>query len=308
MAKVSVIIPVHNMYDYMDKCLDSVRRQTLEDIEIILVENASTDRSFEKCQEYARIDPRIKSIHLDVGDLSHARNQGLLHATAEYVAFLDSDDYVSREMYEDHYEFAKEHDLDIVYSNHVKVYDDKDPVYSYKETGKRKVMTPKEMLKLNFTHRIPVNSCTMILKRKFFHTMHFPEFSYYEDRRLTYKLINESRKVGYIDKAYYHYYQRAGSIVHTSSWKNYYDFAFAEKRRLEFINSSPHFSEDEKKHLSKIVAENFLSKLRRANREAKTHEQKVKSRKLVSAMSLIPKGCKLKFKSSVYRKLIKVLY
>ena len=308
MPKVSVIIPVHDMYDYMDKCVESVRQQTLEDIEIILVENASKDRSLEKCQEYAQKDPRIKYIHLDVGDLSHARNQGLKHATAEYVAFLDSDDYVAHEMYEDHYTFAKEHDLDIVYSNHVKVYDDKEPLYSYKESGEKKVMTPKEMLMLNFTHRIPVHSCTMILKRKFFDIHNFPEFSYYEDRRLTYKLINESKKVGYIDKAYYHYYQRSGSIVHTPSWKNYYDFAFAEKRRLEFINSSPLFTEEEKRHLSKIVAETFLSKLRRANKKAKTHEQKVKSRKLINAMSLIPKGCKLKFKSRVYRKLIKVLY
>ena len=308
MPKVSVIIPVHDMYDYMDKCVESVRQQTLEDIEIILVENASKDRSLEKCQEYAQKDSRIKYIHLDVGDLSHARNQGLKHATAEYVAFLDSDDYVAHEMYEDHYTFAKEHDLDIVYSNHVKVYDDRAPLYSYKETGEKKVMTPKEMLMLNFTHRIPVHSCTMILKRKFFETHNFPEFSYYEDRRLTYKLINESKKVGYIDKAYYYYYQRSGSIVHTPSWKNYYDFAFAEKRRLEFINSSPLFTEEEKRHLSKVVAETFLSKLRRANSKAKTHEQKVKSRKLISAMSLIPEGCKLKFKSKVYRKLIKVLY
>ena len=308
MPKVSVIIPVHNMYDYMDKCLDSVRQQTLEDIEIILVENASTDRSQEKCQEYAQKDPRIKFIHLDVGDLAHARNQGLMLATAEYVAFLDSDDYVAQEMYEEHYTFAKEHNLDIVYSNHVKVYDDKPSRYSYKETGERKVMTPKEMLMLNLTHRIPVNSCTMIIRRKFFDTMHFPEFSYYEDRRLTYKLINESKKVGYIDKAYYHYYQRSGSIVHTPSWKNYYDFAFAEKRRLEFIDSSLLFTAEEKIHLSKIVAETFLSKLCRANQKARTHEQKVKSRKLISAMSLIPKGCNLKLKSRIYRKLIKVMY
>jgi glycosyltransferase involved in cell wall biosynthesis len=308
MPKVSVIIPVHNMYDYMDKCLDSVRQQTLEDIEIILVENASTDRSQEKCLEYARKDSRIKFIHLDVGDLAHARNQGLMLATAEYVAFLDSDDYVSHKMYEDHYTFAKEYDLDIVYSNHVKVYDDKPSKYSYNETGEKKVMTPKEMLMLNFTHRIPVNSCTMIIRRKFFDTMHFPEFSYYEDRRLTYKLINESKKVGYIDKAYYHYYQRSGSIVHSPSWKNHYDFAFAEKRRLEFINASPLFTEEERMRLSKIVAETFLSKLCRANKKAKTNEQKVKSRKLISAMSLIPKGCNLKLKSRFYRKLIKLMY
>ena len=308
MPKVSVIIPVHNTYDYMDKCLESVLQQTLSDIEIILVENASTDKSLEKCQEYAAKDPRVKVIHLDVGDLALARNTGLKDATAYYVAFLDSDDYVSHNMYEDHYNYAVEHGLDIVYSNHVKIFDDKDPVYSYRETGERRIMTPKEMLILNFAHKIPVSSCTMIIKRKFFETMHFPEFSYYEDRRLTYKLINESKKVGYIDKAYYHYYQRSGSIVHTPSWKNYYDFAFAEKRRLEFINASPLFTEEEKKRLSKIVAETFLSKLCRANQKAKTNEQKVKSRKLISAMSLIPKGCNLKLKSRIYRKLIKVMY
>ncbi len=308
MPKVSVIIPVHNMYDYMDKCLESAMKQTLSDIEIILVENASTDKSLEKCHEYAAKDSRIKVIHLEVGDLAHARNNGLKLATAEYVAFLDSDDYVALNMYEEHYNFAVEHDLDIVYSNHVKVYDDREPLYTYNETGERKVMTPKEMLIMNFTHKLPVNSCTMILKRKFFDTMQFPEFAYYEDRRLTYKLINASKKVGYIDKAYYHYYQRSESIVHTPSWKNYYDFAFAEKRRLEFISSSPLFTTEEKRIVSKIVAETFLSKVRRANRKAKTPEQRTKSRELIKSMSLIPKGCKLQFKSRFYRQMLKRFY
>jgi glycosyltransferase involved in cell wall biosynthesis len=76
----------------MDKCLESVMKQTLSDIEIILVENASTDKSLEKCHEYAAKDSRIKVIHLDVGDLALARNTGLKDATADYVAFLDSDD------------------------------------------------------------------------------------------------------------------------------------------------------------------------------------------------------------------------
>lgn len=308
MPKVSVIIPVHNMYDYMDKCLESVMNQTLSDIEIILVENASTDKSLEKCQEYAAKDPRVKVLHLDVGDLSHARNNGLKIATAEYVAFLDSDDHVDLNMYEDHYTFAKEHDLDIVYSNHVKIFEDKDPVYAYHETGEHKVMTPKEMLMLNFKHKIPVSSCTMILKRKFFDNMQFPEFSYYEDRRLTYKLINESKKVGYIDKAYYRYFTRLGSIVHTPKWKNYYDFAFAEKRRLEFINETPIFTEEERADLSKIVAETFLSKARRANKKARTREEKYLSRELLKVIPKIPKECKLKFKSRFYKKLLKVLY
>ena len=92
MTKVSVIIPVHNTSKYIDKCLKTVLNQTLSDIEIILVENASTDNSLAICQEYAKQDSRIKIMHLDVGDLSYARNKGVAIATGEYVAFLDSDD------------------------------------------------------------------------------------------------------------------------------------------------------------------------------------------------------------------------
>ena len=176
MTKVSVIIPVHNTSKYIDKCLKTVLNQTLSDIEIILVENASTDNSLAICQEYSKQDSRIKIMHLDVGDLSYARNKGVAIATGEYVAFLDSDDYVSLEMYEDHYKFAIENDLDLVYSNHKRVYDDKEPRYAYPETGEYKVMTPKEMLILNFSDNIPVNACTVIFKRTFFDTMKFPEF------------------------------------------------------------------------------------------------------------------------------------
>lgn len=308
MAKVSVIVPVHNMQDYLAKCVESIRNQTLSDIEIILVENASTDDSLKKCQEYAAVDPRIKVMHFDIGDLSTARNQGVKVATSDYVAFLDSDDSVSLDMYETLYTFAVVNELDLVCANHVLVYDNKPPRYNYKETGEAIVLTPKELLMMNFGHKVPLHSGTMIVKRKFFDTMQFPEFKFFEDRAFTYLLIAASERVGYVDKAFYYYYQREGSIVHSMNWKKYYDFAHAEKERLEFINASPLFTEEEKKRLSKIVAETFLSKLCRANKKAKTNEQKVKSRKLISAMSLIPKGCNLKLKSRFYRKLIKLMY
>ena len=231
MASLSVIIPVHNMQDYLPKCVESVRKQTLHELEIILVENASSDDSLKLCQAYAALDSRIRVMHLDVGDLSTARNRGVAEATSEYVAFLDSDDSIAPDMYETLYGFAVENKLDLVYSNHVHVFDDKPPKYHYKETGKSYVLTPKELLMMNFAHKVPLNSCTMIVKRKFFDTMQFPEFKYYEDRAFTYLLIAASERVGYIDKAFYLYYQRKGSIVHTKHWKMYYDFAHAEKER-----------------------------------------------------------------------------
>lgn len=308
MASLSVIIPVHNMQDYLPKCVASVRKQTLHELEIILVENASSDDSLKLCQAYAALDSRIRVMHLDVGDLSTARNRGVAEATSEYVAFLDSDDSIAPDMYETLYGFAVENKLDLVYSNHVHVFDDKPPKYHYKETGKSYVLTPKELLMMNFAHKVPLNSCTMIVKRKFFDTMQFPEFKYYEDRAFTYLLIAASERVGYIDKAFYLYYQRKGSIVHTKHWKMYYDFAHAEKERLEFIMKSQMFTDEEKRMAAKKVTETFLAKLLRTNRKAKTKEQKGLSRKLVHSMSLIPKECKIKMKSRLYRRIIKALY
>lgn len=308
MASLSVIIPVHNMKDYLPKCVESVRKQTLHELEIILVENASSDDSLKLCQAFAAQDSRIRVMHLDVGDLSTARNRGVAEATSEYVAFLDSDDSIAPDMYETLYGFAVENKLDLVYSNHVHVFDDKPPKYHYKETGKSYVLTPKELLMMNFAHKVPLNSCTMIVKRKFFDTMQFPEFKYYEDRAFTYLLIAASERVGYIDKAFYLYYQRKDSIVHTKHWKMYYDFAHAEKERLEFIMKSQMFTDEEKRMAAKKVTETFLAKLLRTNRKAKTKEQKGLSRKLVHSMSLIPKECKIKMKSRLYRRIIKALY
>ena len=308
MSKVSVIIPVHNMQDYLGKCLNSVFNQTLQDLEIILVENASTDRSLELCHEFAATDSRIKVIHSDIGDLSSARNLGLDLATSEYVAFVDSDDTIEPEMYETLYNFSEANNLDLVYCNHVQIFDDAPSKYTFRESGDFLVLTPKRMLIKQFMHKIPAHACTMIARRHLFDNLRFPEFVYYEDRAFTYLLINACQMVGYVDKAFYNYYQRSGSIVHTRSWKHYYDFAHAEKRRLDFINNSDLFTEDEKKRAAKWVSEMFLSKLRSANKMAASKHEKKLSRKMVKSISMIPKGCKLKMKSKMYKLYIRARY
>ena len=308
MSKVSVIIPVHNTQDYLPKCMESVLGQTMHDIEIILVENASTDNSLELCHKYAASDSRVKVIHSDIGDLSSARNIGLELADGEYVAFVDSDDTVEPETYETLYGFATSNDLDLVYFNHVQIFDDRDPKYAFRETGDAIVLTPKRLLMKQFMHKAPVTACTMFVRSRMFENLRFPEFTYYEDRAFTYLLIDSCRKVGYVDKAFYNYYQRSGSIVHTRSWKHYYDYAHAEKNRLEFINQSGLFNNAEKQRIAKHIAEGFLSKLRSANKLASSKQEKKLSRKLVKSISMIPKGCKLKMKSRMYKLYIKARY
>lgn len=112
--KVSVIVPVYKVEQYLDRCMRSLLAQTMPDIEIILVDDGSPDRSGQMCDEYARQDPRIRVIHKENGGLGFARNSGLDIAEGEYIAFLDSDDYIAADMYEKMYTAAKEYNADVV--------------------------------------------------------------------------------------------------------------------------------------------------------------------------------------------------
>ena len=114
MAKVSVIVPVYNVEQYMDKCLNSLINQTLSDIEIILVDDGSTDNSGKKCDDYALNDKRIKVIHQKNQGLSAARQSGISICKGEYIAHIDSDDFVNEDYLKILYNFGKEKNIDIV--------------------------------------------------------------------------------------------------------------------------------------------------------------------------------------------------
>ena len=116
MAKVSIIVPVYNVEKYLRQCVDSLRLQTLHDIEIILVDDGSLDNCPIICDDYAELDKRIKVIHKKNGGLGMACNSGMEIATGEYIAFCDSDDYVDMDMYETLYETAIKYDCDAVFS------------------------------------------------------------------------------------------------------------------------------------------------------------------------------------------------
>lgn len=123
--KVSVIVPIYNVEKYLHQCVDSLLNQTLKDIEIILVDDGSPDSCPQICEDYKRKDSRVKVIHKENGGLSSARNAGLEIATGEYIAFLDSDDYVAPEMMEKRYNISKEKDLDACYCDYNFDYDGK---------------------------------------------------------------------------------------------------------------------------------------------------------------------------------------
>lgn len=114
--KFSVIVPMYNVKDYLDECVQSIRRQTLKDIEIILVDDGSPDCCGEMAETYAKLDDRIKVIHRANGGLGPARNSGMEIAKGEYIGFVDSDDWIEQDMYERLYSAAVSSNADVVYS------------------------------------------------------------------------------------------------------------------------------------------------------------------------------------------------
>ena len=117
MPKVSVIILVYNVEAYLKQCLDSVINQTLKDIEIILVDKESPDNCPKICDDYAKKDKRIKVIHQKNKGLSGARNTGMEFATGEYIAFIDSDDWIEKTMLQTLFSTAEKHNSDVAVCN-----------------------------------------------------------------------------------------------------------------------------------------------------------------------------------------------
>lgn len=213
MPKVSIIVPIYNVEMYIGKCLETLVNQTLKDIEIILVNDGSKDGSAEIAKKYLKKYPeKIIYLEKENGGLSDSRNYGLPHAKGEYIAFLDSDDYVEENMYEEMYELAKKEDSDMVQCNFYWEYPDKNK----KKIGElRQYSNKKEMLV-----KTRVEAWNKLIKREILEQnpeIKFPKGLRYEDVEFTYKLVPYVEKVSILNNPFIHYIQRGNSISNTQN-------------------------------------------------------------------------------------------
>lgn len=210
MPKVSIIVPVYNVEKYIEKCLKSLVNQTLEDIEIIIVNDGSKDGSKEIVEKYLEKYPKkILYLEKENGGLSDARNFAIPYAKGEYVAFLDSDDYVELNMYEDMYKIAKNEESDMVECDFIWEYPDKSKI----DTGE--IYHGKhEMLE-----KIRVVAWNKLIKKNILDETKviFPKGYRYEDIEFTYKLIPYLEKVSFLKRPCVHYIQRDNSISNTQN-------------------------------------------------------------------------------------------
>ena len=210
MPKVSVIVPIYNVEKYLEKCINSLLSQTLEDIQIILVNDGSKDNSGNIAKEYEKNNKdRVIYVEKENGGLSDARNYGLKYATGDFIAFLDSDDYIEKNAYEEMYNKAIEENADYVECDFIWEFPNKirvDKQYPYKNK--------KEMLSF-----VRVVAWNKLIKRQLItdNNLEFPKGLRYEDVEFTYKLIPFINKFAYVDKPFIHYVQREGSIANVQN-------------------------------------------------------------------------------------------
>ncbi|SDE64456.1 glycosyltransferase family 2 protein [Riemerella columbipharyngis] len=215
MIKVSVIVPVYNVERYLDKCLSSLVNQTLEEIEIIVVNDGSTDTSQSIIDEfYHQYPAKIKPYTKENGGLSDARNFGIDRASGRYIAFVDSDDYVSETMMEDLYNLGEKHNADITICNIQKV--DENGTVTQKLTQIPN-MPEKIILREHFSvfSDLSYFACNKIFRKELFEGNRFKKGAHFEDIQLIPQLLLKSTVVAQTQKFHYQYLERQDSITKT---------------------------------------------------------------------------------------------
>lgn len=239
---VSVIVPIYNVEKYLKKCIDSILNQTYKNMEIILVNDGSPDNCHIICDEYSKIDNRIKVIEKENGGLSDARNKGIEYANGDYIIFIDSDDYWELpSAISDIIEQIKMTTPDVLIFNYKKYYEDRN-VYSDKvlTCNRYKLLSAKNQIGYLVESRCYENSVwNKVIKKSLFdeNDLTFRKGVFSEDMEWSAKLARYAKSYDYYDKTLLVYLQRSGSITKSITYKNIEDIFNNVVHCIEVMNS-----------------------------------------------------------------------
>ncbi len=251
--KVSLIVPMYNVEKYIEDCLNSLKKQTLSDMEVILVDDGCTDHTVDIVEKYVTEDPvRFKLVHKENGGLSDARNYGINYAQGKYIAFLDSDDFVDETIYEDLSNLMDE-GYEVVVT---------DIEYWYEEEAKRFIMKGLSNWDAPSIQKKALLS-PMFAWNKMYQASLFKEEGYryplntwYEDIPVTTMIFAKAKSIGYLEKCGIHYRQREGSIMSEKSSSRLIEiFSVMEKVRENFERENlmeTYFDEIEYLHIEHL--------------------------------------------------------
>lgn len=280
--KISVIVPIYNVEQFLNRCVQSIVSQTYENIQIILVDDGSPDNCPKLCDEWAHKDKRIEVIHKKNGGLSSARNEGLKIADGEYVVFVDSDDYIKNTMIEDLFNLCIENNAEIAICNFARFSGEmitEDELKNFNHENK-KIQVHTHIEALEQLHAwngdIYTVAWNKIYKRSLWDGIEYPVGKINEDEFTTYKIFYKAKNVVVTNDIYYYYYYNANSITTNEKYLENTDVfeAFDERKNL-FLN-------DGHVELAKIVEKIILDRVIMRYRKAKINKSKNASKMLVA--------------------------
>ena len=211
MEKISVIVPVYNAEEYIEKCVSSIMNQTYKNLEIILINDGSTDNSGKMCDRYVKKDKRVVVLHKDNGGISSVRNTGIELATGDYIAFVDADDWISEDAFEYLIKNAKKYKADITCcrSYHVvkerKIFISDEKTYFFDKNEAITNLVSNEIIGNTVWRKL--------FKKKLFKGITFPINRTYEDIHVTHKLILKANKITVLPDAKYFFRRHNKSIT-----------------------------------------------------------------------------------------------
>lgn len=237
---ISIIVPIYNTSKYLNRCIDSLIHQSLSDIEIILIDDGSTDNSLKICEEYEKRFDNIRIYSQNNSGQSVARNYGIRVAKGKYIGFVDSDDYVDSGMYESLLKVALSNNCDLCICGNEKYYNYSDIHTCNKNAEYETEIDNQKILKNYLLQKISSYPCDKIFKRELLlnNNIKFPEGYYFEDINFVLKSLYYSNKIAITEEKFYKYLQRSDSTTFTRSKKHLNDFEVQVNEMFMFIRNN----------------------------------------------------------------------
>lgn len=253
---VSVIVPVYNVEQYIEECINSLIRQTHANVEIILIDDGSTDNSKDICDFYQNEDNRIKVVHQRNAGQAAARNHGIAIAKGEYLLFVDSDDYVSEQYIKNLLEIAIVYKADVVTCYEQKFWNSKAKNIEKIKNRNISVYTASEALELLcYQKEFSQGPCGKLIKNTIMTNIRFPLNVGYEDMAVVYKMFDCANLIVRVPEYLYFYRQRANSTMHQKYTKKKLDRLIVTKEMQTFIMSK--YSENENAMNARFLLSNM---------------------------------------------------
>ncbi len=235
---VTVIVPVYQAENYLERCIQSIQNQTYRNLEILLIDDGSTDASGKICDNYEKEDIRIQVFHKKNGGLSEARNYGIERAKGEYLAFVDSDDYVAEDFIETLLESAIRNQSELVMCQFVQVHGEKLPAG---QKGEERVVSVMEawthLCSNSKQHILYTVAWNKLYQRNLFDTVRYPVGKIHEDEGTTYRILDQVKELVVIEKKMYGYYMSPNSITRSPYQQRRQDILDFQIEKIHFLKN-----------------------------------------------------------------------